>query len=72
MKKRNLKSLSLNKKSISSLDDAVRAHGGGVGEEGSSYFSCIGGICSPPETEITCPTWVLCDWTKVAGGCSFQ
>lgn len=37
MKKRNFKSLSLNKKSISNFDSII---GGGT-----SYFSCITGIC---------------------------
>ncbi|MGH1385407.1 hypothetical protein [Kordia sp.] len=64
MKKKNLKSLNLNKKSISNLE----LKGGAA--PAPSYFSCIGGICTILDTEVTCDTWALCDFTKVAGGCS--
>lgn len=64
MKKKNLKALKLNKKSISSLE-TPNVKGGGT-----SYFSCITGVCAPNDTEITCPTWAMCDFTKAKATCS--
>lgn len=55
MKKKNLKSLSLNKKSISLLDNMKTK--GGVAP-GGTYFSCIGGVCTILDTEVTCDTWL--------------
>ena len=64
MKKQNLKSLKLNKKSISSLKNEVK------GAEGT-YFSCIGGYCLSDVciSEITCNS-VWKDALCTAIGCN--
>jgi len=52
MKKKNLKSLELNKKSISLLKD-----GSINGGDPTSHFSCPGGVCTFEPTELVCSSW---------------
>ena len=52
MKKRNLKSLKLNKKSISSINESVK---GGAGSSNPSYgWACFSAHYCPSETDILC------------------
>lgn len=64
MKKKNLKSLTLNKKSISNFKNLTTG--------GKAYPTLEdNSICNFCETDLTCPTWATCDFTKANATCSF-
>jgi len=60
MKKKNLKSLGLNKKTISNLEEKLNIVGGqtmvgGICPSATMFTSCD--VCPPEETEFSCPSW---------------
>ncbi|WP_046757497.1 hypothetical protein [Kordia jejudonensis] len=59
MKKKSLKNLSLNKKSISLLGE-LTIKGGNEDDSNASYFSCITGICKIDRETDFCNTWWGC------------
>ena len=63
MKKKNLKSLKLNKRSISTFENQV------IGGKGFPTLE-LNSICNICETDVTCPTWATCDFTKAEATCS--
>jgi len=60
MKKKSIKKIGLNKKTISSLEDLSRVVGGqtmvgGICPSATMFTSCQ--VCPPEETEFSCPSW---------------
>ena len=60
MKKKSMKALGLNKKTVSSLEEQLKLVGGqtmlgGICPSGTMFNSC--NVCPPEETEFSCPSW---------------